>query len=238
MRYILVILTLLFALNGRAQTYGCMIGNSTIAAGYGAQAVAYYMLSHTDSVRGCTINSIAQGSRTILDQRATFLALTDKDLYDWVTIEIGLNDMNPATTTIAQDIANLQSLVDTIRYWNPTCKIVLCTLSPARARLESLWGSGAYTKWKQINDAIMNRADTTANVLRVDARISNHTALLNDGNDNLAPAYDTGDHIHENDAGRIIIANEYRAVLIKLKLLTYTLNRSTPFVSGTKLIMK
>ena len=53
----------------------------------------------------------------------------------------------------------------------------------------------------------------------VDFRVSHHTSLLDDGSGNLAAIYDIGDHIHENNAGRQIIARVWRDSLAELELL-------------------
>ena len=91
---------------------------------------------------------------------------------------------------------------------------------PCKQRLINVYGATnglvSYNKWLAMNSAIMNT------VTGVDYRISRHCDLLNDGSGNLASVYDCGDRIHENNAGRKIIAGEFRKALNVLGLLTCT----------------
>ncbi len=75
-------------------------------------------------------------------------------------------------------------------------------------------GELLYQRWLALNNAIVN---TFTNV---DGRITSHEPLLNDSNDNLKAEYDTGDHVHENVAGRQIIANAWRDKLIADQILS------------------
>ena len=183
------------------------IGDSTIAAGYGGNLVPSYVSEFTP------ITSVATAGDTIQGQRAKFTALTSHTEYDVVIMQIGLNDMSPATQTTQTVLTNYQAFVDYIRSVVKTnCKIYVSQMLPCKQRYINYYGAEdgalAYQRWLDLNNAIANT------ITNVDGRITSHVTALNDGNDNLAAQYDTGDAIHENPAGRQVIANAWRDKLI------------------------
>ena len=87
---------------------------------------------------------------------------------------------------------------------------------PCKARLLSLYGAtqGAvsYQKWLDLNESLAGLGPNP--ITGVDGRITAHEPLMNDGSGNLLAAYDLGDGIHPNAAGRQINADAYRAKFI------------------------
>ena len=231
MKKLFIILLCIISINTFAHTYGCVIGSSTVAASYGFSAVASNILTTYDTTQCYRVKSIAASSATIQGQMTTFCTDADKALFDWVSIEIGLNNLTESALTI---IGRLQTLVDTIHYYNPTAKIILCTMTPCRQSI----GEVKYLIWLDVNCAIMNTYST--NVTDVDYRLDTHTAALNDGNGNLAAIYDYGDHIHPNEAGRVIIGAAYRTALISLCMLPCTAmhSKTKGILIGKKLLIK
>lgn len=185
----------------------CALGDSTIAAGYGGLVVPAYIPEFTP------LTSVATGGDTILGQRAKFLNLTNHLEYDAVVIQIGLNDMNPASQTTETVLANYQTLIDVVRSKvNIRCKIYISQMLPCKQRWFDLYGQTdgalALARWQELNNAIANT------FTGVNGRITSHVALLGDAEGNLKPEYDSGDRIHETPEGRIVIANAWRDKLV------------------------
>ena len=198
---------------------GCIIGDSTIATYSCGLQVRDWMLNSCDTANGDFCNSLAVAGHTILQQQAIYLADTKKEKYKYIIVEIGLNDVQPAESANTA-MLRYQKLIDTINATNTTAKIIVSKMIPCKQRLINVYGPTnglvSYNKWLAMNSAIMNT------VTGVDYRISRHCDLLNDGSGNLASVYDCGDRIHENNAGRKIIAGEFRKALNVLGLLTCT----------------
>lgn len=189
-----------------------VIGDSTIAAGYGGNLVPSYIAQFNP------ITSVATPGDTILGQRSKFSQLSNHKQFDVVILQIGLNDMNVNQTTQTV-LNNYQSLVNYVRSVVDTrCKIYVSKMSPARQRFIDYFGETngllSYQRWLDLNYAIEHT------IINVDGRITSHESLLNDGDDNLKAEFDTGDHIHENVAGRQIIANAWRDKLIADQILS------------------
>lgn len=188
------------------------IGDSTIAAGYGGAVVPSYVANFTP------ITSTAQGGDTVLGQTSKFNALNNKQDFDVVVIQIGLNDMSDSQTTETV-LSNYQKLVDLVRSTtNIRCKIYVSKMLPCKQRFIDIYGAtngaASQQRWVELNDAIM----TTIN--NADGRIDSHVPLLDDGNGNLKAEYNSGDNIHENVAGRQLIADAWRDKLVLDGILT------------------
>jgi hypothetical protein len=203
-------------------SHGAAIGDSTVAY-YSAVMlpVANYLLTDAEKCRYAVAPIAVQG-HTIAQQKTDWTAYPQKLVLKWVVIQIGLNDMDPAVAT-ATTIAALQDLVDTVRSGvSSTCKIIICTMTPAYQRWPSVpWTQAtAQAKWVATNEAIMGRGSSP--ITGVDFRREEHTTLLSkdvSGNAALADAYDSGDHIHENAAGRAIVAQSWRYALERMGVL-------------------
>jgi hypothetical protein len=184
------------------------------------------MLRTCDSLQGSTIKNIAVPGDTIRGQMQRWLAESNKSDYDYVILDVGLNNLN-ATVPIDSVIAQLQILVDTVRFGiKPTAKILVATATPEYSALNVTYGvnvGAVYAKWQYYNNSIMGR---TINPIRgVDGRTEEHTKeLTGDPSGNglayLADPYNSGDGIHENNYGAPKIANSYRRALNKFGYLT------------------
>jgi lysophospholipase L1-like esterase len=186
------------------------LGDSTVAAYAGGAE----LLSFVTWTAGDKVNLAVPGD-TIADQKAAWTASSDKLLADLIIIQVGLNDVDPdAAATVA--IAALQDLVDTvIAGADPAASVCISKMTPAKERWVDLFGptdgATAQTRWEQINDAIAGNGATP--ITGVTSAITAHVPLMADGSGNLAAAYDTGDGIHPNDAGRAINAEAWQDAL-------------------------
>ena len=190
---------------------GVILGDSTIAAYAGQVGVETYLRDPANTQAGSTVTSLAVPGETIDQQKARWVADANKATYDWVIVQVGLNDVVDDTVAAPVAINKLQVLVDTINAGKKAgAKVIICTMVPAKSRFFSLLGSTngatAYARWASINAAISGGASA---VTGVDLRISSHTARLNDGAGNLMAPYDTGDGIHTTNSGREIQAAEW-----------------------------
>jgi len=189
-----------------------IIGDSTIAYYTAYRAVKCYLNENF----GYMSYDISTIGHKINDQKTKWLALDNqlKTHPSTLFIQIGINDIVTADSS-ATIIANYQSMLNTVKSTlNSTCKVVIATMTPIRGRLDVLFGAGAdayYTKWLELNESIKGLGATP--ITGSDSIIFAHTDLLSDGNGYLLPTYDSGDHIHENDAGREVIAIEWLKVI-------------------------
>lgn len=186
-----------------------VFGDSTIAQWTTYNSVASYIDS------AFTINDLADPGDGIDTQLAVLRAYAYTGKFSWVIVQIGLNDMNPAETASAC-IARLQNLINEInRTTLGKAALFVSQINPNKAHLITTYGAidgaTAYQKWLDYNDAIAGNGATP--ITGVTGRITAHVALLNDGNGNLDAAYDVGDNLHENNAGRQVIANAWVAAL-------------------------
>lgn len=76
---------------------------------------------------------------------------------------------------------------------------------PCKQRWTDLGWANGQSNWIALNNAIMST------ITNVDKRLDSHVAVLGDGNGNLKSEYDSGDHIHENDAGAVVIKDAWRS---------------------------
>lgn len=202
---------------------GVSIGDSTVAAYSGTTAVGQYVYTDSERCSRAGIAELANPGDTIAQQKTAWTNYANKSSAKWVIVQIGLNDTDPAVAT-ATTIAALQDLITTIRSGvSATCKIIMCTMIPVYNRFVTLYGGDAalaLAKWRAMNEAIMGRGASA--ITNVDARTEDHTTALTtlvSGNETLNASYDTGDGVHENNAGRQIVAAAWRDALESLGLI-------------------
>jgi lysophospholipase L1-like esterase len=174
----------------------CLIGDSTM------QETKIWLHPQTKAV--ITDLSISGGDTA--GQKAAWLALSEAARldFDYVLIQIGLNDLGIGGKTSAQLIPLIQDLFDTVKGdIKSTSKIISSTMTPCR---ESI-GETAYPYWLTVNEAYRGEG---ASAFVADLYCNYHTDKLNDGNGNLAPALDDGSHIHAISLGREYCADAYR----------------------------
>lgn len=206
--------------NPKTASRGVLLGNSTIAPYLSQEGIDFYLLSKADSIVGTKVKNDAVPGHTIAQQQAVFLADTGKANYDWIVVEVGLNDLD-WTEAASVALGRYQTLIDSINAnKKTTAKIVVASMTPCKQRLINVLGptngATAYQKWLDMNTAIMGGGANA--ITGVDYRTSIHTEALNDGTGNLALIYEipgTVDGIHETNAARKIIAESYRQTLQK-----------------------
>lgn len=172
-------------------------------------------------IAGITPTDLSHAGDTIGNQLNAWRALSTK-VFAAVVMEVGLNNFT-SSGSAAPMITTLQELVNQVRLdAGAYCKIYVAKVTPAKQRWIDLFGgpggAAAQAQWVAFNDAVAGLGATP--ITGVDGRITSHVPLLDDGSGNLAAAYDWGDHIHENNAGRTIIANAWRTKLVVDGLLT------------------
>lgn len=204
--------------------YSLPLITSTKAYSLGDSTVAVYTYPGLVDLVGTSRVGvgIATPGDTIAGQKSKWLAQTiDPALVGWVVVQIGLNDMNPTGGTTASKIAALQDLINTIRTSiGSTKKLLIAKMLPCRQRWIDIYGATngalAQQRWVDVNAAIAGEGSTP--ITGVDARITAHVPLMDDGNGNLKAIYDTGDKIHPNLAGRQLMADEWKKAIWALGL--------------------
>lgn len=172
------------------------------------------LLTDDEVQNGYQCYSIATPNDTIAQQQATWNALTNHDQYNYWIVQVGLNDMNPAEAASVA-IARMQDYIDDIRALAPDIFIIIATMTPARARWDTLYGANApiaQQKWEDMNEAYMGNGANP--ITGVDYRFDWHTTAMADPGWYLKPEYDTGDGIHENESGGEVLALNGRQALI------------------------
>jgi len=172
--------------------------------------------------QGYSVRSLAVPGHTIYQQLALWKECTDKGQADWIIVEIGLNDLRPADP-LDSALYRYQKLIDTINLTKrPGAIVILATMTPDRQRIFDVFKEQAplsYKKWIDMNKAIMGEGPHA--ITGVDFRFDGHTRTLGDARGNLKPEYEVSrtDHVHENTAGRLVVASYWRIALVKLGLL-------------------
>lgn len=203
-------------------TRGVCIGNSTVARYLGGASVADLLFAPEELQQGYSCHSLAVPGHTIYQQLELWKAYAGKSQADWIMVEIGLNDLRPADP-LDSALYRYQKLIDTINLTKKAgAKVILATMSPDRERIMEVFkeqGKLSYNKYLAMNKAIMGKGPHP--VTGVDYRFDGHTIALSDKKGNLLPEYEVArrDHVHENTAGRLIIAGYWRIALVKLGLL-------------------
>ena len=185
-----------FAIKGNV----LVIGDSTIAGtGVGTKISALMSLAS-----GYTLTDISQGGDTIQGQTSKYnnLSSSVKAAINYAVIQIGLNDVYPASATLSDLKTKYQTLINAIKTNSPNAYIVISCMLPCRARWQALvptTADHAQQMWAELNQSIIN------NEYGADAVASIHQWALAYDNFVLRPEYDTGDKIHENKAGQQVI---------------------------------
>jgi hypothetical protein len=200
---------------------GLIIGNSTIASYLCGTQVGAFLFTPADTLQGNTYYNQAVPGDSIVGQMNIFLADPNRATYDWVIVEIGLNDLQPAISA-ATTLVKYQKLIDTLRaVGKPNMKIIVSSMILCRQRLIDVYGAIngpiSYAKELAMNYAIMGGGANK--ILGANYRINEHVQLLSDSAGNLLSVYDCGDKIHQNNAGRMVIASVWRRALNELGFL-------------------
>jgi lysophospholipase L1-like esterase len=187
------------------------LGDSLVAAHGGAINI----VDSANFVSGKTEITLAVPGDTIAQQASAWAAEKRTRHASSVFIQVGLNDINPATST-ASIITALQGLVDdVVADVPPGCGVYIAQMTPEYTRLGTVFGVDqevAQTQWEDINAAIAGTGGSP--ITGVTGRVTSHVALLADPDGKTLKAiYDQGDGIHTNDAGRDVNATAWSAFL-------------------------
>lgn len=153
------------------------------------------------------ITDISTGGDNADGQLAKWQALSSeqKQSFDYVIIQIGLNDITSNGYNAAILIPKIQAIFDQVYAdKKAACKIISSTMTPIGANLDA----GELATWQAVNEAY--RGEGATPFAHADLYASYHTTKLNDGSDALDAAYDSGDGTHPNVAGREVCADSYR----------------------------
>ncbi|MBL7699908.1 MAG: SGNH/GDSL hydrolase family protein [Chitinophagaceae bacterium] len=204
-----------------APTKGVCIGNSTVAKYHGGESVATLLFTDEEVEAGFSCSSLAVPGHSINQQLEAWKNFKDKGDVDWIIVQIGLNDLDPSDP-LDNTLNRYQKLIDTINLMKKSnAKVIIAAMIPCRQRLLNIYKKGkvSFAKWRLVNNAIIGRGKKI--ITGVDHRIDGYIPVLGDSNSNLKAEFQTmnGDHIHENTAGRMVIAGFWRLALAKLKFL-------------------
>ena len=173
---------------------GVFLGDSVMATAHDGEQTASF-LPHS-------IDSLAVPGDEIHEQLADWNSYGEQGTIDYVYIQVGLNDLDDATTTI---IANLQNLIDVVRGdISSSAKIIVGLMTPSKDRDIALFGAGADTRHLEVNEAIKGNGANP--ITGADAIVEDHYDAMSDGSDNLLTLYDYGDDVHPNNQGRSVNA--------------------------------
>lgn len=178
---------------------GLIIGDSTIGFHETFNDVKYYLDANKPIDSLATITSIAQSGDNIVNQQTKYNLLTTEQKigFDWICIEIGINDI-VQNFTQQQIRDRFEALLTQIRASSKIEINILCfTLTPCHTFMLS-YGS-IYPDFQSYLLANTYNATLVSN---------SHTLLLSDGIGDLQTIYKS-DQVHENNAGRNIIAVEW-----------------------------
>lgn len=186
----------------------CVLGDSISIAGtlYRAPGSTIYDLSQARYAR--PIGTIARSGNTTSQQKAEFLASRynrDQTVKAFI-LQPGVND---AITLNANAILDYQDLVNTIRDRCPNAKIICSLMTP---QSQPTFSAAQIAIYNSIQNALLGGA------IPYDALVTSHYYELG-GGAGLLPAYDSGDHIHPNNAGRTVNGAAWRTTLQSLGIL-------------------
>ena len=191
-----------------------VIGDSTVAGTNVGTKISALM----SIASGYTLTDISQGGDTIQGQTGKYnnLSSSVKAAINYAVIQIGLNDVYPASASVADLKTKYQTLVNTIKTNSPNAYIVISCMLPCRARWQALvptTADHAQEVWAGLNQTIID------NEYGADAVASIHQWALAYDNFVLRPEYDTGDKIHENKAGQQVILLSWLSAMFNNNLI-------------------
>ena len=185
------------------------LGDSTVGAYGGAQPLSTFVPTARAE------HDLARAADTASGQLSAWAgAGLDKASLGWAVIQVGLNDIKAPGATAAGVTAEIQALVDAVAAGAPQAAVLVAQMTPAYGYWLSESPAEAeaiQALWAEVNAAIAGAGP--APVTGVAGRVTAHVAQLGDGTGRLAAAYDIGDAIHPNDAGRQVMADAWVAAL-------------------------
>lgn len=154
------------------------------------------------------VTTIAFSGHTTADQLAAWLACAQRgDATQTIAlIQVGVNDVQTGVA-LATMRSNLNALISDMRTQNPTMKIILGKMLPARTAASV---APRYTSHYVPFNADIEAADGTGNLLAVDHVMTSAFDALDDGTEALDPDYAGGDNLHPTAAGNRLNAARAR----------------------------
>lgn len=191
-----------------------IVGDSILAdnSALAQPAVGMLIYKPAEARNRSGIYSIAHPGDTASAQKTAFDAsrLKTATTLRAIVIQVGVNNVL-AGQSIATALADIQALVTDCAAVAP---VVLCQMTPCKAALTG----GQYTVWQGVNQGINGGGATP--ITGATQIVTSHVAALGDGADNLAAAYNSGDNIHPNAAGRQVNAQAIRDALVTMGILS------------------
>lgn len=176
-----------------------VLGDSTVAEYLTERSIMSFI-----PVNG-TLTDLSVSGATIDAQLTAYNALSEgvKSGVKYAFVQLGINSMSD----IEAAYTSYQTLINTIATNSPSATIVGATMIPCRAGV----GEVQYAKWLLLNESI--RGDGANAITGIDIVCDSHTVALNNGTDSLLPQYSLGDGIHDNNAGRKVNAEAWKAAI-------------------------
>jgi lysophospholipase L1-like esterase len=159
---------------------------------------------------GRTITNLSVAGHTVADQVMAWQAsaVRGDKTYACAVIQVGINDIRKGVK-LADTLASFATLINDLRAQNPTTKIILGLLLPARTHHDI---TASYeTRYLPIQKAIL--AAGKGEIPAVDCIMTGASKALDDGTGALKKEYDSSDHMHPSVAGNKVNAVEIRAAI-------------------------
>lgn len=182
-----------------------MLGDSTTAAIAGTIGAATVVYANRRNPTGTRVVSLAVAGDTIQAQRTAWegSSYVGSSAVKLVTILCGLNNL-AAEESSSTILGRLAGLTASIKASNPSAKIALYTITPARVRWDDVFGAGARSNAVQATWTAVNAAIAAGSVANADYARTAPATTVDDGTGALGAAYELAapDHIHWNTSAR------------------------------------
>lgn len=187
-----------------------IIGDSTIDGSTYADDVATYLNADSEYI----INDVSTWGNNISQQKTAYSALSAaiKRDVDYVFVQIGLNDVRTNGETYSTPYVSYLDLITTIQAaGGPRTKIVGSCVLKIKGATDVGDDPLAWSKLTALNADILAK-----NFTGMDLSTNVASETLSDSNGYLLAMYelfDPQDHVHENNAGRQIIADSWEILI-------------------------
>lgn len=174
-----------------------------------AMGLENLVLTQDERTRGYDLRTIAGPSDTIAEQSALWNSIANKNIYDYVIVNIGMNDLdNPTMMT------DYQAFISRIKASGKVgLQVIVTALTPARQ-----WFLDQNKPERQVVWGSFNNAVTNGTIIGASGKASSYVSVLSDGNSNLQDIYDAGNHVLLTDSGKRKMAESWRNEIIRLKI--------------------
>lgn len=160
------------------------------------------------------IVGLGVSGHTAQSQETTFLASLYKgsSAVTAVIVDVGTNNINQGQS-VAATTGSIQSLVNTVKTYNPSAKVILCKIKPNKSYLDSV-NAAYFGRLYDVNNWIVS-----GSCQNVDHICTGSADMLDNGSYDLKQIYNVGDNIHINNLAKYVVGNAYRATLMSASLL-------------------